>query len=56
METILSIATLTSLIWVVRVLLPKAAREASTFALVCAVTAFALALVAWAMLGFVRVK
>ena len=55
METTFSIVMLAALIWIVRVLLPKAAREESRFALVCAVAAAALALVSWLLLGVVRV-
>ena len=55
METVLSITTLAGLIWVVRFLLPRAAKEDDRFALVCAVLALVLALLVWLLIGVIKV-
>lgn len=51
LETVLSITTLAGLIWVVRVLLPKAAKQDDRFALLCALLTLILALVVWFLIG-----
>ena len=56
LETVLSIATLAGLLWVARVLVPRAAREEDRFALACAVAALILAIVLWLLVGVTRVS
>jgi hypothetical protein len=55
LETVLSITTLAGLIWIVRFLLPRAAREDDRFALLCASLTLLLALIVWFLLGATRV-
>ena len=50
-ETVLQITSLTVLIWIVRFLLPRAAREDDRFALLCASLTLLLALVVWFLVG-----
>ena len=56
LETVLSIATLAGLLWVARVLVPRAAQENDRFALTCAVVALILAIVLWLLVGVTRVS
>lgn len=55
-DMVLSIATLGGFIWVVRYLLPKAIKEREPFALACALLTAVLALLAWLLIGVVRVR
>jgi hypothetical protein len=50
-ETVLSVATLAGLIWVVRVLLPRALEQDDRFALFCAALAALLSLALWFLFG-----
>jgi hypothetical protein len=54
-ETVLSITTLAGLIWVVRFLVPKAAKEDDRFALLCALLTLIFAIVLWFLVGAIRV-
>lgn len=55
LETALSVAALAILIWVLRILLPAAARQDDRFAQLCALLTLALALFLWIMFGAPRV-
>jgi len=50
-ETVLSVAMLGGIIWVVRDLLPRAVKDRGAFALTCAVLTALLALLAWLFIG-----
>jgi len=50
-ETVLSVAMLGGIIWVVRDLLPRAVKDRDAFALTCAVLTALLALLAWLFIG-----
>jgi hypothetical protein len=50
-EAVLSIATLAAFIWVVRFLLPRAAKEDDALAMTSAILATVLALIAWLLIG-----
>lgn len=55
-EAALSVATLAALLWGIGVLLPKAVKERSGFALICAVLCVILAFIAWFLLGAKSVR
>jgi hypothetical protein len=56
MERALPIATLAVTIWVMRFLLPRAAREDNSLALASALISVAIAVWLWFIAGFVRVS
>ena len=51
MDSILPITTLAAFLWVVRFLLPRAAKEEDRFALVCALLTLILAGLVWFFVG-----